>query len=52
MSNPQTEVKGSIEKKEHLQGFSFLCVVCRGREKIEARASQKIKTFREGGVGD
>lgn len=40
MSNPQTEVKGSIEKKEHFQGFSFSFF-----EKIEAgeRGGKKNK---------
>lgn len=50
MSNPQTEEKGSIERKEHLQGFSFLCLVCRGREKIEAGESNNKK--KKGRLGE
>lgn len=29
MSNPQTDLKGSISKKVHFQGFPFLCTFCR-----------------------
>lgn len=48
MSNPQTEVKGSIKKKEHFQGFSFSFF-----EKIEAgeRGGKKTRMIRGGWRG-
>lgn len=43
MSDPQTEVKGSVEKKEHLQGFRFPLLGLQGERENRSKSEQREK---------